>query len=84
MGVVLDAFFKDKRLLPDEELTVMLGWSFDTLKQMRVRREAPPSLKVRAIHLTSFDDLEKWMLENGQRTQPKSEPKSRATADLLK
>lgn len=82
MGVVLDAFYKDQRMLPDQEVCELLNWSNDTLKAKRARREAPPSLKIKAIHLTKFDDLTAWLSENGTLIQPIA--KSKVSADLLK
>lgn len=82
MGQVLDAFYKDQRMLPDQEVCELLNWSSDTLKAKRARREAPPSLKIKAIHLTKFDDLTAWLTENGTRIQPIAQAK--VSADLLK
>ena len=82
MGVVLDAFYRDQRMLPDSEVCELLNWSNDTLKAKRARREAPPSLKIKAIHLTKFDDLTSWLTENGTLIRPNAQAK--VAEDLLK
>ena len=69
MGAVLERFYQDKRLMPDEELRLALGWSPETLKAKRARREAPPSMKIKLIHLTRFDELERWLVENSTRVE---------------
>jgi len=84
MGVVLDAFYKDQRLLPDSEVCELLNWSSETLKAKRARREAPPSLKIKAIHLTKFDDLTSWLTENGKLIQSAAQAgKEQAAHDIL-
>lgn len=82
MGVALDAFYKDQRMLPDQEVCELLNWSNKTLKAKRARREAPPSLKIKAIHLTKFDDLTSWLMENGTLIRPNAQ--AAISADLLK
>ena len=82
MGVVLDAFYRDQRMLPDGEVCELLNCSNDPLQANRARRQAPPSLKIKAIHLTKFDDLTAWLMENGTRIQPIAQVK--VSADLLK
>ena len=68
MRTLLEDFLASERMLRDQEVMELLGWSADTLKQKRARKEAPPSTKIRAIHLTRYCDLADYIATEGRPT----------------
>ena len=80
MRTLLEDFLASEKMLRDQEVQDLLGWSADTLKQKRARKEAPPSVKVKAIHLTKYSDLADFIEITGT---PAGGLQSPAVGDLL-
>lgn len=65
MQSLLEHFLASEKFLRDREVCDLLGWSPETLKAKRARKEAPPSIKVKAIHLTRYRDMAEYVATNG-------------------
>lgn len=65
MQTLLEHFLASEKLLRDREVGDLLGWSQETLKAKRARKEAPPSIKIKAIHLTRYRDMAEYVATNG-------------------
>ena len=65
MQTLLEHFLASEKFLRDREVCDLLGWSPETLKAKRARKEAPPSIKVKAIHLTRYRDMAEYVTANG-------------------
>jgi predicted DNA-binding transcriptional regulator AlpA len=81
MMTLLEDFLASERLLRDAEVCDLLGWSAETLKAKRARREAPPSIKVKSVHLTRYADLSGFIERVGR--QVDDAPGTSVDADLL-
>lgn len=65
MQTLLEHFLASEKFLRDREVCDLLGWSPETLKAKRARKEAPPSIKIKAIHLTRYRDMAEYVATNG-------------------
>jgi hypothetical protein len=51
----------------DAELADLLRITVPTLKNRRSRGDAPPSAKVGRVHITTIDDLKRWLAQRRAR-----------------
>jgi hypothetical protein len=83
-GFTAEKFFAEHQYLTDFDVCQIMGWNMESLIQKRARREAPASIRVKSIHLTTFAAMDAFIQLNAVHVGLESPAGSAAAkADLL-